>query len=81
MNTNGKVQYVPTRELAPSMRALEVTLGDLQRRFGETAVMRLGQSPHLYAENHREDAEIRREPIIILCAPLKRSVKLCVEIG
>jgi recombination protein RecA len=32
------------------MRALEVTLDDLQRRFGETAVMRLGENPHLYAE-------------------------------
>jgi recombination protein RecA len=50
MNTNGKLQLSPTRELAPSMRALEVTLGDLQRRFGETAVMRLGENPHLYAE-------------------------------
>jgi len=50
MNTNGKAQYSPTRELVPSMRALEATLGDLHRRFGEAAVMRLGDNPHLYAE-------------------------------
>jgi recombination protein RecA len=32
------------------MRALEATLGDLHRRFGETAVMRLGDKSHLVAE-------------------------------
>ena len=50
MNTNGKAQYSPTRELVPEMRALEATLGDLHRRFGETAVMRLGDNSHLVDE-------------------------------
>ncbi len=48
VNTNGKGQYIPTRELAPSMRALAATLDDLHRRFGETAVIRLGESRHLF---------------------------------
>jgi recombination protein RecA len=50
INVNGKGRNIPTRELLSLMRALEATLSDLHDRFGETAVMRLGDSHRLYAE-------------------------------
>ena len=50
-NPNGSGHPVSAKErLTLPAVALEATLNDLQRRFGETAVMRLGENPRLYAK-------------------------------
>jgi recombination protein RecA len=50
VRANGSGSRTLTKDLALPAVALEATLSDLQRRFGETVVMRLGESRHLYAK-------------------------------
>jgi hypothetical protein len=50
VRTNGSGSRTSAKDLALPAVALEATLSDLQRRFGETVVMRLGESRRLYAE-------------------------------